>query len=100
MCGQTARKTRAAFWNALAILRYKRTLGEIAESLREAAGGVDVALFQRRYFKPILLAFLIAFFNQVSGINAINYYAPRIFQMILVRGANWRRLRAPSAWVW
>ena len=66
----------------------ERTLGEIAESLREAAGGVDVALFQRRYFKPILLAFLIAFFNQVSGINAINYYAPRIFQMIFGEGSE------------
>ncbi len=28
--------------------------------------------------KPILLAFLIAFFNQLSGINAILYFAPRI----------------------
>ena len=50
-----------------------RTLAEIAESLKEAAGGVEVALFQRRYLKPILLAFLIAFFNKVSGNNAINY---------------------------
>ena len=66
----------------------RRTLGEIAESLKEAASGVDVALFQRRYFKPILLAFLIAFFNQVSGINAINYYAPRIFQMIFGEGSE------------
>ena len=30
---------------------------------------------------PILLAFLIAFFNQMSGINAILYFAPRIFEM-------------------
>jgi MFS family permease len=30
---------------------------------------------------PIMLAFLIAFFNQLSGINAILYFAPRIFQM-------------------
>ncbi|WP_442482782.1 MFS transporter [Aeoliella sp. SH292] len=29
---------------------------------------------------PILLAFLIAFFNQLSGINAILYFAPRIFE--------------------
>ena len=35
--------------------------------------------FSGRYSLPILLAFLIAFFNQVSGINAILYYAPRIF---------------------
>jgi sugar porter (SP) family MFS transporter len=30
---------------------------------------------------PILLAFLVAFFNQFSGINAILYFAPRIFEM-------------------
>ncbi len=30
---------------------------------------------------PILLAFLAAFFNQLSGINAILYFAPRIFEM-------------------
>lgn len=64
------------------------TLREIAASLREAAGGVSVPLFQRRYLKPILLAFFIAFFNQMSGINAINYYAPRIFQMIFGEGSE------------
>jgi sugar porter (SP) family MFS transporter len=30
---------------------------------------------------PILLAFLVAFFNQLSGINAILYFAPRIFAL-------------------
>jgi len=35
----------------------------------------------RRLRKPILLAFLIAFFNQMSGINAILYFAPRIFEL-------------------
>ena len=65
-----------------------QTLVEIRESLAAAAGGVKVALFQRRYLKPILLAFFIAFFNQVSGINAINYYAPRIFKMIFGEGSE------------
>ncbi|HPB11897.1 MAG TPA: sugar porter family MFS transporter [Kiritimatiellia bacterium] len=37
--------------------------------------------FTRRLRAPILLAFLIAFFNQLSGINAILYFAPRIFKM-------------------
>ena len=59
---------------------------EIEESLKEVSTGVSVALFQRKYLKPILLAFFIAFFNQVSGINAINYYAPRIFNMIFGEG--------------
>ena len=74
--------------NRIGYPEIERTLGEIAESLRAAVGGGDVALFQRRYFKPILLAFFIAFFNQVSGINAINYYAPRIFQMIFGEGSE------------
>jgi MFS family permease len=33
----------------------------------------------KKYRFPLLLAFLIAFFNQLSGINAFLYYAPRIF---------------------
>ncbi len=37
--------------------------------------------FSGRYNFPILLAFLFAFFNQVSGINAVIYFAPRIFNM-------------------
>ena len=37
--------------------------------------------WSRANLRPILLAFLVAFFNQMSGCNAINYFAPRIFQM-------------------
>ena len=38
-------------------------------------------LFSRRYRIPVMLAVLFAVFNQVSGINAIIYYSPRIFEM-------------------
>ncbi|MFS2186595.1 sugar porter family MFS transporter [Mucilaginibacter sp. Mucisp84] len=41
----------------------------------------DGNLFSGQYKTPIILAVLFAFFNQVSGINAIIYYAPRIFEM-------------------
>jgi len=37
-------------------------------------------IFLKKYRFPLLLAFLIAFFNQFSGINAFLYYAPRIFE--------------------
>lgn len=37
--------------------------------------------FTAQLRKPILLAFLVAFFNQLSGINAILYFAPRIFEL-------------------
>jgi MFS transporter, SP family, arabinose:H+ symporter len=40
-----------------------------------------VAFFSRQLMKPLFLAFCVAFFNQLSGINAILYYAPRIFEM-------------------
>jgi len=42
---------------------------------------VKTNFFSKRLLKPILLAFFIAFFNQLSGINAILYFAPRIFEM-------------------
>ncbi len=35
----------------------------------------------RPYLSLFMLAFLIAFFNQLSGINAFLYYAPRIFEI-------------------
>lgn len=38
-------------------------------------------LFTRRLRVPILLAVLLAVFNQLSGINAVLYFAPRIFEM-------------------
>lgn len=37
--------------------------------------------FSGKFTFPIILAFLFAFFNQVSGINAIIYFAPRIFEL-------------------
>ncbi|MDC6404337.1 MULTISPECIES: sugar porter family MFS transporter [Maribacter] len=37
-------------------------------------------IFMKKYRFPLILAFLIAFFNQTSGINAFLYYAPRIFE--------------------
>ncbi len=39
------------------------------------------SFFSKNLIKPILLAFFIAFFNQLSGINAILYFSPRIFEM-------------------
>ena len=38
------------------------------------------SLFSGQYNFSILLAFLVAFFNQMSGINFVIYYAPRIFE--------------------
>ena len=43
--------------------------------------GTNETIFSMKYFTPLLLAFLFAFFNQASGINAIIYFAPEIFKM-------------------
>ncbi|MGC1224905.1 MAG: sugar porter family MFS transporter, partial [Candidatus Sulfotelmatobacter sp.] len=55
--------------------------GEIlaAASLEQASSSGH--FWTKRLRKPILLAILIAFFNQMSGINAILYFAPRIFEL-------------------
>ncbi len=53
-------------------------LAEIkAENERELPGET---IFMKKYRFPLILAFFIAFFNQLSGINAFLYYAPRIFE--------------------
>ena len=54
-------------------------VGEIAAASREEAS--TGRFWVRRLRVPIVLAFLIAFFNQLSGINAILYFAPRIFEL-------------------
>jgi len=53
---------------------------EIKVSMAKSSNG-NQRLFSRIYFKPISIAFLVAMFNQFSGINAILYYAPRIFEL-------------------
>ena len=58
--------------------------GTVEDSIRAIQAPVEhsssgMALFLSGKFNfPILLAFLFAFFNQLSGINAVIYYAPRI----------------------
>ena len=54
---------------------------KIRRSLRQERTGFRERLFQAKYLVPIGLAVAIAAFNQLSGINAILYYAPLIFGM-------------------
>jgi SP family arabinose:H+ symporter-like MFS transporter len=58
-------------------------LDSLADEVEASVSKVEHAerFFTPRLMKPISLAFLIAFFNQLSGINAILYFAPRIFKM-------------------
>jgi sugar porter (SP) family MFS transporter len=62
------------------------TCDEVLESIKnndlaESASGATNKLFTSKNKFPVFLAIAFAFFNQVSGINAIIYYAPRIFEM-------------------
>lgn len=53
---------------------------EIKLSMKQSAEQ-KISLFSRMYYKPIAIVILVAMFNQFSGINAILYYAPRIFEL-------------------
>ena len=77
---------RAAALQVLQRAQPEVSVAEIAAEADEiAAASSEKAssgrFWTRRLQKPILLAILIAFFNQMSGINAILYFAPRIFEL-------------------
>jgi MFS transporter, SP family, xylose:H+ symportor len=63
-------------------------LKAIQQSIIENAQGLKEAFFQTRYIKPIMLAVMIAMFNQLSGINALIYYTKRIFEMAGAQGTS------------
>lgn len=56
---------------------------DINSFVKEVAAGTasgNENIFMKKYRAALLLVFCIAFFNQFSGINALLYYAPRIFE--------------------
>lgn len=57
-----------------------KALRSIEDSLF-AEGKVRESVFNGKYNKPVMYVIVLAMFNQLSGINAIMYYAPRIFEM-------------------
>jgi MFS transporter, SP family, arabinose:H+ symporter len=82
----TKKNDREAALKVLQQIERELSKDEIAKEADEimAASTEQVSSGQfwtSRLRKPILLAFLIAFFNQLSGINAILYFAPRIFEL-------------------
>lgn len=52
-------------------------LSDIETTLSSQASNENI--YMKKYRFPLTLAFLLAFFNQASGINAFLYFAPRIF---------------------
>ncbi|HEX2395294.1 MAG TPA: sugar porter family MFS transporter, partial [Bacteroidales bacterium] len=75
-------KTRAAvILEKLGETNINEQIAVIEDSITSERHIKTEKLFIAKLKFPIFLAFLIAFFNQFSGINAIMYYAPRIFEM-------------------
>ena len=64
----------------------KSTLSEIKLDLVGAK--IKESLFKKKYSKVLWLGFLIAFFNQLSGINFVLYYAPQILEQAGLGGAE------------
>ena len=55
---------------------FDQLVNEINENSNKTSS--EESIFDKKYRFPLKLAFLVAFFNQLSGINAFLYYAPRI----------------------
>ena len=53
----------------------------LIERIKQSVSSNTERLFQKKHLRLLILAFLIAFFNQLSGINAIIYFAPKVFEM-------------------
>ena len=68
---------------ALPILKKlgETNVSQVIADIRASVSAHTETLFQKKYSKPIFFAVVLAMFNQLSGINAIIYYAPRIFEM-------------------
>jgi len=80
------RGNREAGLEVLQRIRPKTSAAEIEAEANEIVAASSekessAHFWTRRLRKPIMLAILIAFFNQLSGINAILYFAPRIFEL-------------------
>ncbi len=58
----------------------ERELQEIKAGLTDSKTS-EKRLFTKNYRRPIWIAVSVAMFNQFSGINAILYFAPRIFEL-------------------
>ena len=53
----------------------------IIDQIKNTGANIRDRLFKKSLSGPILLAFFIAVFNQLSGINFIIYFAPRVFSL-------------------
>jgi len=82
----TRKGDRAAALDVLQRIEPEASPAQVAAEANEIAAASSGKASSGRFWtmrlqRPILLAILVAFFNQLSGINAILYFAPRIFEL-------------------
>ncbi len=75
------KKDEATARNILTILNPDSNIDQLIAEIKQTKATKQDRIFSGKYNFSILLAFLIAFFNQVSGINFVLYYAPRVFEL-------------------
>ena len=79
--------TQSSLHEALSVLKLtgvpqaQEELDEIVASVHLERAGTPDPLFSRQYFKPIVIAFTVGMFSQLSGINAVLYYLNDIFTL-------------------
>ena len=79
--------TQSSLHEALSVLQLtgvpqpQEELDEIVASVHLERAGTPDPLFSRQYFKPIVIAFTVGMFSQLSGINAVLYYLNDIFSL-------------------
>jgi SP family galactose:H+ symporter-like MFS transporter len=71
-------------------------LAEIARALQEERGGVISEMLRPPYLRATIFVVALGFFIQITGINAIVYYSPRIFEAMGFKG-NFALLMLPAA---
>lgn len=65
----------------IGVVNADEVIVSVKEGIRhESLSGSGAGFFQRKHSRILWLAFMVAFFNQWSGINFILYYAPEILE--------------------
>jgi MFS transporter, SP family, galactose:H+ symporter len=73
----------------------ERELAEISAALAEESGGRFVEMLRRPYLRATVFVIALGFFIQITGVNAIVYYSPRLFDAMGFRG-NFALLVLPA----
>lgn len=64
----------------------ERELAEISAAIKEESGGRFVEMLRRPYLRATVFVIGLGFFIQITGINAIVYYSPRLFDAMGFHG--------------